>query len=496
MKKKIIGSFIFLIVLLLLFGKDFTNLDNDFFHIAVSGREMWESKSFIYENVHFVSEGFGTIIQQWLYCIMVYASYLASGYSGVAIFTCLQFLLLSYVMYKVLRLYKVNSFLSCSIIILSHFIMGYINIRPQMISLVLLYLQIYIVEKYRQDKKVKILYLLPLLTLLQINLHSTFWIFHYLFLLASFVWTKQKYNKIRFSGLDGIEDNSLRIKPFIVPMLLMFLSLFINPYGYKNVFLLFTTFGGLSCLNIIEMQPLSFVSAYMLVLILFVVIFVYAYKKKCLKSETFNMALGTTVLFCLATRNLMFLSVGLFLVLKDIALKQKKLDFSKVKFNKKEWLGIILVICFCSVLMLPNSTKKEITKDTANTPKLAVRYIKEHETNLDEIKIFTTFGSGAYFVWEQTGKNFFEPKTEPAFKYVNQKENLVREYCSVKQTSSQELQDFVNKYDFDYLFVTPDLAALNVWLEMSADYKCVVVSKELTKDYELPVYKLYKKVKQ
>ena len=76
--------------------------DNDFYHIATSGRWITEN-GFMRENVFFVEHGYATVIQQWLYAILLYLSYRTAGCYGVLFFTLLQAVLLGVTGYFYLK---------------------------------------------------------------------------------------------------------------------------------------------------------------------------------------------------------------------------------------------------------------------------------------------------------------------------------------------------------------------------------------------------------
>jgi hypothetical protein len=491
---------IVLVVFVLLFLNVWSGIDNDFFHIACSGKWIVEHKAIMYENEVFVLDGYKTIIQQWLYAVLLYGSYDLLGFTGVKLFTTMQFLILALVMYRLLQQLKVDKRTSVFVIAGSLFVMNYLNCRPQMISLILLCSQLIILEKYKNTGNAKVLYMLPLLTLAEINLHCTFWIFHFIFLLPYIV----PLNKF-FKGKLKIEDTTIAVKPLIIPMVLMAISLMINPYGIKAVTCLFYS-SGISLLGISELQSVSVCSEQMLFLVMGIVLCVILYRIGKLTSTTLYFAFGTGILLVVAVRNTVFYSVAILYLMKEF-LKNQNLNkfYNFLNFANKKQERIISAAIVISIGLLIGDKCLGLAEsedsDSATMPTKAVEYLVENEEDLSSVRMFTDFNSGSYFLWNGVGKIYFEPKTEPYIKEINGVKDIVTEYAFIMNYAiADDLDEFVKSYDFDYLYVTASFAALQVYLEGTPDYECVVTGSSYEgtihfQDYDIAQYRLYKRVR-
>lgn len=468
--------------------------DNDFYHIANSGKWIVENGRVPTYNETFILEGYKTITQQWLYSVMLYDSYAIGGQIGVFTLTLLQVLVLIWCIYKFAVIKGVDKRNTLFVIVATNFILdAFFNCRPQLISIVLLLLQCIIVEYHKQSKNNKILYVLPLLMLAEINLHCTFWVFHYIFLLPYFV----PLNKILFNKTK-IADSNLNIKPFIVPMALMGAVMFINPYGLTAILCLLYS-GGISRLNIAELKPLPILNENLLFIISVIICMVWLYKKGKLTSTTVYFFAGTTLLNIMAIRNQMFFAFGMLYIICDIL---SGVDLSKFYdyFNKttRKDIAVFVIAIAVFVVMIIIGVSQGKHKYLTNTPTDIVEYLQENE-EISDIRLFTDFNTGAYFKWQGVGKIYLEPKTEPYIEAINGKEDIIEEYVYIKKYADKEgIEQFLEKYAFDYLFVPTDFTALGTYLELSDNYECVYVGKNSdTKDYpnyEIPIYKLYKRV--
>lgn len=495
--------FIFL-AFLGLFHHIFFELDTDFYHILNSGKWIWENKTFMHENVTFVGEGYQTVVQQWLYSVCMYAFYLLGGVTGVKVFAAIQLVVLIFVMNKYLKLQNVrfkNSLLAIAASLLVTQV--YIQVRPQMISLILIYLQLYILEKFRQTRKTGILYLLPVLTLLEANLHCTFWIFHYVFILP-YVVPFNRLSKALFKKETFVQDTTIKIKPLILPMLLMAGSVFINPYGAKGVTCLLYQ-GSLSLIEVGELQPLHILSEYFLYLVLGIIATVILIIKKKITSSTLYTVIGTSLIYIISRRNIIFYSIGILFILKDVfnCLNTDKFYTFVNKLAGKEKA----VVAICMAIILSFSTvgvagkfvdKGDLPNDSEFTPVYAIKYLEENEDELSELRIFTTFNAGSYFLYKGVGRVYVEAKTEGFAEGVNGKKDIFAEYAYIKDYANAEgIKEFLQEYNFDYLYITCDFTGLQTYLDLSDDYECVVEGKEITIAKEdTPLYRLYKKTQK
>lgn len=483
-----------LLVLFVYFAmKMYFNIDSDFYHIATSGKWIVQHKTLQYINDQFVGDGYETIIQQWLYAVFLYETS-KLGRFGVATFTFVQFIALFVVCYSFLRRFKLDKKTSCLTVMCALMLIEtYVVCRPQMISLILLVLQLIAIENYRTQNNKKFLYCFPLIMLLEINLHGTFWIFHYLVILPYIV----PFDKL-LKQRTKVTDTNMAIKPFLLPILLMTVALFVNPYGYKMITCLFSS-SSIADLDIIELQPITITSQYCVPTFISIVASAFLYSKKKMTSTTLYMSIGFILLELIAMRNLMFnVIIALFLVkdaMKDVDTNRfyKYLNDSLHPVLERIIItfGILIVIIFqyCQIAI---GTKKLPEQQ-------AIEYLQNAEDDLQNIKLYTGFNNGAYFLWEGVGKIYIQAKTEPYVKGVNGKKDITQEYIYLLKYSNNEgVQKFLKTYNFDYLYLTSDDHILQVYLENDEDYECVLQGDDVKvcKNYKEPEFYLYKKVKE
>ena len=132
----------------------FNVFEPDFFHLANTGRELCSDMSNLYYNDNFVIEGYPTLIQQWLYCILVYKIYELFGYMGITIFIYIQFFIMLYVFTMLAKEFGLTTKIAWFVSLLSIIPFDYLNVRPQMFSIILLCIELILLERYKKSNKI------------------------------------------------------------------------------------------------------------------------------------------------------------------------------------------------------------------------------------------------------------------------------------------------------------------------------------------------------
>lgn len=208
-------------------------------------------------------------------------------------------------------------------------------------------------EKYRETSNHRYLYVLPMLTLLQVNFHGMFYPVNFVFLLPYLV----PANKLMLSKTRIIDDN-MKIKPFIIPVCLMVLSLFVNPYGSEMVKLPFYALS-MPDVGIMELSKVTLTEGG-LILAAIAIATAFVYKKGNLSSTSLYFSVGICVMYAYSVRNLMFLPVIMAFLFRDI-----KPDVTKNKslygIHRKAETGFFLLqyyLLFALYLFVCNGNKE------------------------------------------------------------------------------------------------------------------------------------------
>ena len=465
--------------------------DNDFYNMASAGRWVVEH-GIMRTNPFFVEKGWPTVLQQWPYAAALYQIYAWFGIIGLNVFVWIQGVIMASLGYAYMRIRGVTPLTAlCCAPLFCLFMAGYINCRPEMLSNSLILIQLISLEKYAAEKELRFLLPIPLVFWIEANVHTTFWVFHVLFLLPyCFRFRKLQNRSIGWKAGLGILACS-------VPLV------FLNVYGARAALLLFHS-GSVRKIQIGELLPIDGLSVHMLYFLFGVCLYFYLYRKKLLNNVTVPLFFVLSVLYLAAQRCMIQFSLVLLIMMADAAVYRRSKEDEiwakgKESFQKKKRFYVLssaFLIGTALLLTVSTSSGKQglDPKDDELTPVQAAEYLLEHE-DPKTVKLFTNFNNGGYMTWHGFENIYIEPKTEPYLQFVNGKKDVILEYSSLKKKiSAEEIEKILAPYDFDYFIVDQFHPTLMLYMDMSEEYEEILPQKDdVLKN--VTRYKLYKKVR-
>ena len=418
--------------------------DYDIYHMLAAGKAI-SQYGILKEDIFFVDSGHKLIIQQWLYDIVVYFIYDNFGKIGILIFTLILTALFILLAVRIIRFYDVDIRLAVTAVLLIciHSV-DVMTVRPGLLTMVLLLAQLYLCEKHRKTGKSIFLFLIPLLTLLEINFHASMWIAHYIFFLPYLVPIPSFINKH-----IKLEDNHISIKKLIMPIVLMTVSLFINPYGLDGITILFKQ-NDINRLGITELQSPTLFSKFGIVLIVLLIITAFLYGKTKIHSSNAFMFFGTSLMMILNLRNIQMFSIGVIAIACDLLCFipiEKLMNVLRKSRNLIILLCTVLTCVLIGISLINNpldSYFRDEPSDKELTPVLAVEYLNEHATH--DARIYTDFNSGSYISWNGY-KIYFSSRTEGYCKESNGGYDLVGEYLMIANNLDTDFTETYDQYE-------------------------------------------------
>lgn len=425
-------------------------------------------------------QGFDFVMQQWLSSVIFYIFYKLFGHYGLILIVNLVNLLILYMLYRFCMLlsnqnYKISILLTCitDLLLETNFMIP----RPFIFDFLLLIMVLYIMEIFYRKKSSKVLLWLPLLSLFQINLHSSTWFLLFLFMLPYVV-------SIGYEKIKQKEDK--RIYKVLGIMLVMFLMGFINPYGIKNITYLFTSYGN-QYINelVIEMFPPvindpSSIYGFFTFVIMGCVLGIYIYYKKGrLPLRYALLLLGVTYLSLSHIRNLSLYIIGaippLAFYLKDVLRKDYSVEASAAyKRYYKVIVGVLCIFIVAVVFTVNNKFTNELEK---GVDYLLANYKKE------DIILYANYNNGSYCEFRGL-KPYIDGRAEIFLKTNNKKEDILKEYYLLSN-DHLDYKKFVEKYQFTHLILSKDETL----------YHYISNDKNYTRIYRGEEYEIYEKKK-
>lgn len=408
-----------LLMIIMIFITDYT--DTDLYYLLANGKYIL--KHGIPHTNPFVFAPFkggslpDIVIQNWLYCVIVAGISKIAGSLGLCILEFIFIIGMMFTMYIFLKIRDSNWNKTLTLIVLAVTLIcfGYINLRPQMFTFILIMAEIICIEKSIKTGNAKYLFIIPLCTLVEINIHASYWIMHYVVFLPYMIPMKKILkDKVPDSMCDNFKKG--QYKPVFITWLIMAASLFANPYGINAILYVFKALKDnvFSFITIVEQQPLSFgkptIELFLIFIVVFVIFIAMIYKKR-IKFSTIFMYLGFTLLISLQIKWLSFYVIGILFVLSDFIkyLETTKLKEVKISLAYK-WFYIgctfMMAVLFLLIVITTVVSTKEFkpTEEALNTPNATIskdeikiaEYLKEHNTD----RVFTQWDSGNYYEYK------------------------------------------------------------------------------------------------
>ena len=460
--KKIKFKYIILFLIPILFFIQYNlRIDNDFWFTIKEG-EYVINNGFpnvvpftIYDNLNFIYQSYGAgVIFSFIYKLL--------GTYGILFFVIFILIIMTYFYYRLcMKVSNNNENISIlvTVITMSLLAINYITTRPQIFTYLNLIIVLYIMELYSNTNNRKYLYILPIISLIQSNIHCMFFFMLIIFMLSYIFNNSKEYE----------------IKPILVTMLFMILTGLINPYGINNLLYVFNSYGqNILEKTIKELQPLSFSSLFgkIHIFIILIIYILYFKSRKKIPIRYLLLLFGTTYLAFDTLRGVSLFIIGSFFEVAYLYKDIPNIDISKyIPKIIKVLITIILFIISLILIFIPRNYYPD-----AKEP---IDYLVNNYI-ISDIKLYTSFSDGSYAVYKGI-KCSMDPRAEVFLKKNNHKFDIYKEYNDL-QSGIIDYNEYLKKYNFTHLLINKKDYLYNKLEKNSYNY--IVI-----KEYEN--YKIY-----
>ena len=445
MKNSKFNYFLLLIIPILFFVMENFTIDNDFWFTIAEGKYVLQNgfphtvPFTIYNNLDFIYQSWGTGVI--FYLINKYF-----GLYGMLFFVIIILTIITYFYHKLCMLVSNNNKILSTIVTIVTMILlatTFITTRPQIFTYLNLVLVLYIMELYTKTNNKKYLLYLPLISLIQINMHGMFFFMLFIFMLPYIV------NALKFNFKDDSQKR-YDLKPIILIMIIMFLTGLINPYGIKNILYVFTSYGQ-DILNktIEELYPLSNSSPTEKVIIFMIfLVYILYFKYKKVPIRYYLLLFGTTYLAFDCYR-----SVALFVIASLFPLsylyKNKIPNIDIERFIPKKLKKSVIILFLSMLIFTTIFTEKNFYPDA----KEPVDYIVKHY-DVEKVKLYNYFNDGSYTIYKGLKGNI-DCRAEVFLKKNNHKKDIYKEIIKLNNGIIY-YNDYLEKYKFTHLLVSKE----------------------------------------
>ena len=467
------------LVLVFLFVK-YGYKDLDQYFLIATGRKI-RQEGILHTNPFSATPNLKIVVQQWAYCVLLSFMYDKLGDLGLFITVLFFNILLVLLMYSIISLHSHIRRKTCLILISAIFALCnvYSNVRPELLTTSIILLSIFFMEKYRLTTNKIWLYLMPLLVLIQINFHASYWILTFF---VMFVYILPEVDiRINKNFYIKFKKNNFN-KDFIIPIALMFCMLFVNPYGLDSILYVFRSVGEIAFVDIVELRGVQIASVSAVGILSAYILCIYAYYKKICTQQRFLISLAFITLLCSCNKWWEFVPIILCLLFVSLDKVISKKNIQEIiKYLLCFLMFVFVEVCFVmcvrkrvehsiydSMVKITDFTKNEINRD------YKVRNNTE-DVNEENIVVLAPFviSSGLEFY---NYKIVIDARPELYLSVINGKEDVLKDWYKLNYGYFKEpvyypvdenlYVELLKKYNVDYVVysnrIDGQLAVINL----------------------------------
>lgn len=475
--KKIYIVFCILLVIIILLTVT-KEMQNDTFFTIATGKHILQDG---YDNVDHLTwhEDLGFYKLRWAFDVAIAFIYNTFGFAGIYAFVVIIASLTVLSLFNILLKQKNNIVLSFIATVISMLLMTSnwsFTARGQIISYLLLLLEIYFIEKMISTKQKRYYIIFLVISALIVNFHASVWYMTIILVLpylAEAIMHKIMKNKNLEKSKIILEPIS--IKMLIIAILCLVLGSFISPIGTYTYTYMFKVIGGISSTFISELQQTDIISSIGMILGLIVIDILMLATKSKMKLSDILLFFGLYFMAILARRNQAFLYlIGTIPVVRLITNFFETYDTENIleklnNFFSKNWvLGCttIVIVIGLSSNMVTRIREKYVNE--RKYPVEAVNFIKE---NLDykNLKIYNSFNYGSYL--ELSGIPAFVDSRSEIFTEEFNDVTILKDWLETSR-GNVNYNDTFAKYEIDYAIVE-DKEIINTYISADENYEKV-----------------------
>ncbi len=467
-----------------------TDINSDMYFLIPTGKYILEN-GFPVKDFLSMHSSMDIIVQQWLSDIIFYGIYKILGEAGLIALVFVCFAVYSVLIFKLCRLISSNFFISYLAVFLSNFYMAalFMQSRPQLFTYIIIVCELLALEYFLKTQKAIYLAVLPVLSVLLINLHSSMWLMLLVFMLPYIAQAIPiKIGKIK-------QEPCCKLWQLIITAFAIALCGLINPYGIKAEMYLFSSYGNENINSLIgEMRPTTMGEYYgkaFLGFVALVIVLCIIYKKGRFQLHHALMILGTIVLALSSYKGMAYFFIvaipAFTYYFKDVQFKMSK--SSKPKNKNEKFKRSLLIGVFCVLLValagtlfnVETDTEKQKESQTVSEKAQGFMECLEKEDKKNMV-LYAGFNTGAYLEFNGY-KPYLDARAELFLEDNNHEFDYFSEYYSLVD-GSVYYKDVLDKYAFTHLVVEKKEHYLQNSLQHDSDYELI---------YSDEYYSLYKK---
>ncbi|MDF3047046.1 MAG: hypothetical protein K0R73_164 [Candidatus Midichloriaceae bacterium] len=400
----------------------------------------------------------------WVWDVLVYHIYQFSGDAGLYFLQSLLFALTIALGYLMCLSFKgFNPDTKAIVTTLSALLLwDSLYARPQMFTYMLCGLALFIIFK----REIKLLFILPIIAMVWANMHGSF-IAIYTIIFA-------------FIVQSIYERDYVWLRALIVVLIFCFLSILVNPLGYKIFIAVFRTLN--SCITgyIAEWLPFSFGHQYGPSMVIIILMMVGAFADSRIP-VAYRLLAFAWLLASLASRR----NFGYFAVLAIPYLGYALEPIIAARPSKFIFSNRLKIIALFTIFVIGGIAAPYLQRtNESNAAKMPLEAIKYLNQNCKGARVFNEYNIGGYLALWMTSDNkyFIDGRAGTVFS-----ELFLDEYLKVFMGEG-DLKELLDKYKVDAAIIRGDALkmisynkAFSQWKKIYKDDKFVIYTRKGSK---------------
>lgn len=410
-----------------------------------------------------VHEGLSFSFEKWLTCVVTYFVYSKFGMTGLNVVSYLLLAINGIIVFKISN-YVGNKQKIYPLIVTAFYVLIFNHKRPQLVSNLLLLIEFYSLDRFIQEDDKKAFFIVPLTSMLMMNIHSTMFPVFYMVIAPFFLMNSTVSNDLKFK----FSFDKTKFIQLLIICLLSFGASLINPFGISSYVYMFNSYtSNIDILHISELSPFNIkMKGASLIFILFVASYFIITK---INNEEHKLRYKVTyfifLIFSLyAIRNLQYL-----ILLGSIELLH---EFRNIQIKKQAFAYLVLSLMIICATMRYNNLYSGLIYNYLDLEKEKHPYqvLIDSVDIKDTDRVYVEQNFGSYAIWK--GYNvYIDGRAELYSEKVNKKKDIITEYVDIRAglITLDEIQEI---YDFDYYILYKNFALYNE-ISKSDDWYCL-----------------------
>ncbi len=419
------------------------DLDNDTWFMLNHGRYIMKNGLYPQYEPFTVHEGMEFTFQKWLSCILFWLIYKYLGKIALKLFLYGVYMAFVFAMYKLLEYINKDAKIQnlATLVVLNAAMTQYLYTRPQMFTYLFLAIELIVLEKYVRENKMRLLVIIPILSLVEIQLHSTIWPIMLIFMLP-YMFDVSSSDKL-VQKLKFLPGRKYKRLPIWLTFIASTVIAVVNPYGFESVIYLVKSLQIPELKTLItEVRAPELLSVNTFVIAASLVILIYGFaKKKKIELRYLFLFGGTTLMSMMSVRQMSFMLIPAAMLMAYF------FNFKAVSNVFKASIALILaILSFDSVFDASwnQSRYQQYITDACNA-------LYEYEPHPEGTGVFNLDDEGSYL--EFLGfKAYADTRAEIFSDKINNSKNYLAEKIGF-ETETVSYKEFIYQYDYKYAFI-------------------------------------------